>query len=222
ENHGVIAGLVAASALLIDYVLTVAVSTAAGVAAISSFVPELHDYRVVAGLALIALLVIGNLRGVREAGLLFAGPTYAYMIAMYGLVAFGLFRVFTGDPPAPVTPPNPFPQAGTGQQHDDEGDRGGGYSLLLHRSDHDGGHPVACREHRLHRIPPAGVGPRERPLHASPFRGCRITPGFQLRDHRPCVARLRDPRRFPRQRLESGPAIHARRVPCVHPVAIRT
>jgi len=114
ENHGVIAGLVAASALLIDYVLTVAVSTAAGVAAISSFVPELHDYRVVAGLVLIALLVIGNLRGVREAGLLFAGPTYAYMIAMYGLVAFGLFRVFTGDPPAPVTPPNPFPQEGTG------------------------------------------------------------------------------------------------------------
>src|SRR5438094_4649080 len=113
ENHGVIAGLVAASALLIDYVLTVAVSTAAGVAAISSFVPELHDYRVVAGLVLIALLVIGNLRGVREAGLLFAAPTYAYMIAMYGLVAFGLFRIVTGDPPAPVAPPNPFPQEGT-------------------------------------------------------------------------------------------------------------
>jgi len=113
ENHGVIAGLVAASALLIDYVLTVAVSTAAGVAAISSFVPELHDYRVVAGLALIALLVIGNLRGVREAGVLFAAPTYAYMIAMYGLVAFGLFRIVTGDPPAPVTPPNPFPPDGT-------------------------------------------------------------------------------------------------------------
>jgi amino acid transporter len=113
ENHGVIAGLVAASALLIDYVLTVAVSTAAGVAAISSFGPELHDYRVVAGLVLIALLVVGNLRGVREAGLLFAAPTYAYMIAMYGLVAFGLFRIVTGDPPAPVTPPNPFPPDGT-------------------------------------------------------------------------------------------------------------
>jgi len=108
ENHGVIAGLVAASALLIDYVLTVAVSTAAGVAAISSFVPELHDYRVVAGVVLIAALVIGNLRGVREAGLLFAAPTYAYMIAMYGLIAFGLFRIVTGDPPTPVTPPNPF------------------------------------------------------------------------------------------------------------------
>jgi amino acid transporter len=114
ENHGVIAGLVAASALLIDYVLTVAVSTAAGVAAISSFVPELHDYRVVAGLVLIAMLVIGNLRGVREAGLLFAAPTYAYMIAMYSLVAFGLFRIATGDPPAAVTPPSPFPAEGTG------------------------------------------------------------------------------------------------------------
>jgi amino acid transporter len=113
ENHGVIAGLVAASALLIDYVLTVAVSTAAGVAAISSFVPELHDYRVVAGLVLIGLLVIGNLRGVREAGLLFAAPTYAYMIAMYGLIAFGLFRILSGDPPHSVTPPNPFPSEGT-------------------------------------------------------------------------------------------------------------
>jgi len=112
ENHGVIAGLVAASALLIDYVLTVAVSTAAGVAAISSFVPELHDYRVVAGLVLIALLVVGNLRGVREAGVLFAAPTYAYMIAMYGLVAFGIFRIVSGDLPAAVTPPNPFPPDG--------------------------------------------------------------------------------------------------------------
>src|SRR5438105_6635289 len=113
ENHGVIAGLVAASALLIDYVLTVAVSTAAGVAAISSFVPELHDYRVVAGLVLIALLVIGNLRGVREAGLLFAAPTYAYMIEMYGLVAFGLFRVLTGDVPPAAMPPDPFDPVGT-------------------------------------------------------------------------------------------------------------
>jgi amino acid transporter len=113
ENHGIIAGLVAASALLIDYVLTVAVSTAAGVAAIASFLPELHDYRVVAGLVLIGVLVIGNLRGVREAGLLFAAPTYAYMIAMFGLIAFGLFRIATGDPPAPVTPPNPFPAEGT-------------------------------------------------------------------------------------------------------------
>jgi amino acid transporter len=113
ENHGVIAGLVAASALLIDYVLTVAVSTAAGVAAISSFVPELHDYRVLVGVALIALLAIGNLRGVREAGVLFAAPTYAYMVAMYGMLAFGLFRIATGDMPAAVSPPDPFAESGT-------------------------------------------------------------------------------------------------------------
>src|SRR5207248_4637561 len=85
ENHGIIAGLVAASALLIDYVLTVAVSAAAGVAAISSFVPELHEHRVLVGLAFIAVLALANLRGVREAGLLFAAPTYAYVVAMLGL-----------------------------------------------------------------------------------------------------------------------------------------
>src|SRR2546425_13180595 len=90
ENHGVIAGLVAASALLIDYVLTVAVSTAAGVAAISSFLPELHEHRVLVGIVLIAVLAVGNLRGVREAGLLFAAPTYAYMLGMFGLLANGL------------------------------------------------------------------------------------------------------------------------------------
>ena len=113
ENHGVIAGLVAAAALLIDYVLTVAVSTAAGVAAISSFLPELHEQRVLVGVVLIAVLAIANLRGVREAGLLFAAPTYAYMLAMYGLLAYGLFRIFTGDVPAAVTPPAPFPAEGT-------------------------------------------------------------------------------------------------------------
>src|SRR5256712_2203309 len=113
ENHGVIAGLPAASALLIDYVLTVAVSTAAGVAAISSFLPEPHAPRLLVGVGLIALLVIGNLRGVREAGVLFAAPTYAYMVAMFGLVAYGLFRVATGDVPPPVRPVDPFEAAGT-------------------------------------------------------------------------------------------------------------
>jgi amino acid transporter len=114
ENHGVIAGLVAASALLIDYVLTVSVSTAAGVAAISSFVPDIHPYRVPIGLALIALLVMGNLRGVREAGLLFAAPTYAYMLGMVGLLSVGLFRIATGDVPPAAIPPDPFEPGGTG------------------------------------------------------------------------------------------------------------
>ncbi|HKY49624.1 MAG TPA: amino acid permease, partial [Candidatus Limnocylindria bacterium] len=59
DNHGVVAGLVAASALLIDYVLTVAVSTAAGVAAVSSFIPEVHDHRVLWAVGVIALLTLG-------------------------------------------------------------------------------------------------------------------------------------------------------------------
>lgn len=113
ENHGTIAGLVAAAALLIDYVLTVAVSTAAGVAAISSFVPEVHDIRVPLALVLIALLTLGNLRGVREAGLLFAAPTYLYMAGMFGLIGYGLFRVASGDVPTAATPPTPFQDQGT-------------------------------------------------------------------------------------------------------------
>src|SRR5438552_11156081 len=66
DNLGRVPGLVAASSLLIDYVLTVAVSTAAGVAAISSFAPALHDMRVPLGLALIALLAVGHRRGIRQ------------------------------------------------------------------------------------------------------------------------------------------------------------
>ncbi len=112
ENIGTIAGLVAAAALLIDYVLTVSVSTAAGVAAIGSFIPEVHDHRVLFGLVLIALLAIGNLRGIREAGVIFAAPTYLYMVGMVGLLAYGMYRVASGDIPVAVDPPNPFPDEG--------------------------------------------------------------------------------------------------------------
>jgi hypothetical protein len=108
DNHGVVAGLIAAAALLIDYVLTVAVSTAAGVAAVSSFIPEVHDHRVLWAVGMIALLTLGNLRGIREAGVLFAAPTYLYVVAMSGLIAFGLFRVLTGDAIAAARPPDPF------------------------------------------------------------------------------------------------------------------
>jgi len=81
DNLGTLPGLVAASALLIDYVLTVATSTAAGVYAITSFVPELQADAVAIGIAFIAILMVGNLRGVREAGLIFAGPTYLYLLS---------------------------------------------------------------------------------------------------------------------------------------------
>ncbi len=113
DNHGVIAGLIAASALLIDYVLTVAVSSAAGIAAISSFVPAIHDHRVLWAIGLIALITLGNLRGIREAGVLFAAPTYIYVLSLAGLIVFGLFRVFAGSMPLPVPPPDPFPTDGT-------------------------------------------------------------------------------------------------------------
>jgi amino acid transporter len=108
ENLGIVPGLVAASALLVDYVLTVAVSVAAGVAAVTSAVPELYPERVLIGIVLVVLLTVGNLRGVREAGVIFAVPTYVYIVAMFGLLAFGLYRVATGDMPHPVQPPESF------------------------------------------------------------------------------------------------------------------
>jgi len=112
DNHGVLPGLVAASALLIDYVLTVAVSSAAGVAAISSFVPAVHDHRVLWSLGLIALLTVGNLRGIREAGVIFAAPTYVYVLSLLGLIGYGLFRVASGDMPVAVLPRDAFEPEG--------------------------------------------------------------------------------------------------------------
>jgi amino acid transporter len=105
---GSIAGLVVASALLIDYVLTVAVSTAAGVEAIGSFMPAVHEQRVTLGLVLIAILALGNLRGIREAGILFSAPTYVYLVAMGGLILYGIARVVLGDVPPAAQPPTPF------------------------------------------------------------------------------------------------------------------
>jgi amino acid transporter len=108
DNLGTLPGLVAASALLIDYVLTVAVSTAAGVQAISSFYPDLHAFVVPVGLGFITILMVGNLRGVREAGALFAGPTYVYIVSIVALLAIGFFRILTGDIPPAAVPPTPF------------------------------------------------------------------------------------------------------------------
>ncbi len=113
ENIGTLAGLVAAAALLIDYVLTVAVSTAAGVAAVSSFLPEIHDDRVTWGILVIAILTVGNLRGIREAGVIFAAPTYLYIASLFGLIGFGLFRLVSGDVIGAARPPDPFPAQGT-------------------------------------------------------------------------------------------------------------
>jgi amino acid transporter len=103
ENLGPVPAQVAAASLLTDYVLTVAVSISAGVAAITSAIPELSDRRVPMGLALIALITIGNLRGIKESGQIFAVPTYIYIVALTLLCGVGLFRSFTGDlDPLPV------------------------------------------------------------------------------------------------------------------------
>jgi len=99
DNLGRLPGLVAAGALLTDYVLTVAVSIAAGVAALTSIFPGLFDMRVVLGVAFVGLLWIGNVRGIRESATIFAIPTYIYLVAIYGLLAFGLWRAFAGTLP---------------------------------------------------------------------------------------------------------------------------
>src|SRR5215218_5631441 len=83
ENLGEDASLVAASALLIDYVLTVAVSVVAGVAAITSAIPALADHAVGLSLAFVVLLTVMNLRGVKESGRAFAVPTYGFVAAIY-------------------------------------------------------------------------------------------------------------------------------------------
>jgi amino acid transporter len=102
DNLGVPAGLVAGAALLIDYVLTVAVSVAAGVAALTSAVPTLFPYR--PGLCVVAVvgIALANLRGIRESGQLFAAPTYLFIASLGGLIVYGgLGALFDFLPEAP-------------------------------------------------------------------------------------------------------------------------
>jgi amino acid transporter len=87
---------VAAAALLIDYVLTVAVSVSAGTAALASAIEPLGAYRVHLSVLFILLLTWGNLRGIRESGRLFAIPTYIYIVSLGGVLVYGVWRVVTG------------------------------------------------------------------------------------------------------------------------------
>jgi amino acid transporter len=101
ENLGKIPSLIAGASLLVDYILTVAVSISAGVAAIIS-IPSfrgLADSRVALGLALIVIITLANLRGLKESGTVFAVPTYIYITTLTLLVVLGLFRSFFGDIP---------------------------------------------------------------------------------------------------------------------------
>ncbi len=97
DNLGVNAGLVAAGAILIDYTLTVAVSVSAGVAAITSAFPSLNGSQVLMGVGLIFVIMLLNLRGIKESGTIFAAPTYLFIFSFLGLLGFGLFKVMTGD-----------------------------------------------------------------------------------------------------------------------------
>jgi len=102
ENLGVLPGLVAAASLLTDYVLTVAVSIASGVAAIVSAVPSLAADAVPLGIGFIALVALMNLRGLRESGAMFAVPTYGFIACVGAMIVLGLSKMLTGQ----ITPLN--------------------------------------------------------------------------------------------------------------------
>ncbi|WP_333770234.1 APC family permease [Streptomyces sp. IBSBF 2435] len=104
DNLGRVTGLVAAAGLMTDYILTVAVSIASGVAAITSALPSVSGYTVPMGAGVIALLLVGNLRGLRQAGALFAAPTYAFTVAVFALIAVGLHDAAGRDFHATATP----------------------------------------------------------------------------------------------------------------------
>ncbi len=113
ENLGTLPALIAAAALLIDYVLTVSVSIAAGVAAITSALPQYHVNPVVMSVVFVLILMFGNLRGIRESGRLFAAPTYFFIGSILIMLAVGVWRYVTGTL-VPVTATETLTPAGTG------------------------------------------------------------------------------------------------------------
>lgn len=107
ENLGILPGLIAGASLLVDYILTVSVSVAAGVEAITSAMvgtrfAELHNHRVWLCLFFIAFITVANLRGVREAGAMFAAPSYAFIFSFLALIIYGLVRYYLNPGIVPV------------------------------------------------------------------------------------------------------------------------
>src|SRR6516165_382163 len=111
ENIGPMAGLIAAASLLVDYTLTVSVSISAGVLALTSAFPALDAIRVELCLGCLAILMLGNLRGIRESGRIFAVPTYFFVFSIGVLILAGLYQYATGHVAA-VKAPLP-PEAGS-------------------------------------------------------------------------------------------------------------
>jgi amino acid transporter len=116
DNLGNLMASVCASALLVDYVLTVAVSVSAGTAALASAVHPLRDYRVAISAAFILLLLWGNLRGIRESGRIFAVPTYVYIASLGGVICYGCYQVLSGLGPIQYSPEQTAELAGAGGQ----------------------------------------------------------------------------------------------------------
>ena len=97
KNLGARAGVFVASALLVDYVLTVAVSIASAVANLASAYPVIGDNKVEWAVGAIVVITLMNLRGVRESGALFAIPTYGFVVGIFGMLGYAIFRISTGD-----------------------------------------------------------------------------------------------------------------------------
>jgi amino acid transporter len=102
ENINIKSGLVAASALLIDYILTVAVSASAGVAAIISAFPNLGDHRIILAVSIIIILTILNLRGVSESAKIFSFPAYLFIVSMIFMIIYGLIKYSLYGAPEPM------------------------------------------------------------------------------------------------------------------------
>jgi amino acid transporter len=114
QNLGVSAGLLAAAALMIDYVLTVAVGISAGVGALVSALPSLQSHTLAICLGILVLITLINLRGMRDAGLVFMAPTYLFVGTLLAAILIGLFRtLISGGHPVPVEPLPQFTQAAT-------------------------------------------------------------------------------------------------------------
>ena len=113
SNLGALAGLVAGAALLIDYVLTVAVSTAAGIAAVTSAIPFLHGHEVALCLLAIWSVAWVNLRGVRESGAIFSVPTYSFVFSIFLMIGVGVYKALHGLWHPPVSPAAGFGLAGS-------------------------------------------------------------------------------------------------------------
>jgi amino acid transporter len=112
DNLGIVPGLVAAAALLFDYMMTVTVSMVAGVFAIGSAFPWANEHRVFLSIAFVLLITFANLRGTRESGILFAVPTYGFVFSILALITYGLVRCIGGCPPVGIVV-EPLPEAAT-------------------------------------------------------------------------------------------------------------